>query len=150
MAELKYVNLGCGSRYHPDWINIDISPSDPNIIAADLSRGIPLPDDDCDVVYHSHLLEHLRPPQALRFLQECRRVLKPGGVLRVAVPDLEQICLAYLRKLEAAAKGDEGAAHDYDWMLIEMYDQTVREQSGGLMLGYLSQAEIPNETFIYQ
>jgi len=150
MAKLKYVNLGCGSRCHPDWINIDIAPTRNEVIAHDLSRGIPLADASCDVVYHSHLLEHLRPPQALQFMRDCLRVLRPGGVLRVAIPDLEQICIQYLNQLQKAGNGDQDAASDYDWMLLEMYDQTVREQSGGLMLDYLSRSSLPNETFIYE
>ena len=145
-----YVNLGCGNRYHPAWINIDVFPSAEGIIAHDLSQGIPLADASCDVVYHSHLLEHLRPAQARQFMQECFRVSKPGGVLRVAIPDLEQICLQYLEKLQGAVNQDEMAASDYDWMLLEMYDQTVRERSGGLMLEYLYQSPLPNESFIYE
>ena len=99
---MRYVNLGCGSRCHPAWINIDIAPCVPGVIAHDLSRGIPLPDSSCDVVYHSHLVEHLRPEDARRFMKECYRVLKAGGILRVATPDLERICRLYLEKLEGA------------------------------------------------
>ena len=145
-----YVNLGCGNRYHSAWINIDVFPHEEGIIAHDLSQGIPLPDASCDAAYHSHLLEHLRPAQGLQFMKECCRVLKPGGFLRVAIPDLEQICLRYLEKLQGAVNGDENAAFDYDWMLLEMYDQTVRERTGGLMLEYLNQSPLPNEAFIYE
>jgi predicted SAM-dependent methyltransferase len=144
------LNLGCGSRYHPDWINVDIVPVDRQVRAHDLTRGIPLPDDSCDIVYHSHLLEHLRPPDALQFMKECWRVLKPGGILRIAVPDLERICRAYIDKLEAAVAGDRTASEDYDWMLLELYDQTVREQTGGQMRSYLSREVIPNESFVYE
>jgi hypothetical protein len=45
--------------------------------------------------------------------------------------------------------GDETASHDYDWLMLELYDQTVREQSGGDMLAYLRQNPIPNESFVY-
>lgn len=109
-----YLNLGCGSRYHPEWLNIDLHAVARGVISHDLSRGVPLRDDSCDVVYHSHLLEHLRRSDALFLLRECYRVLKPGGILRVAVPDLEQICLLYLEKLRLASGGDPSAAHDYD------------------------------------
>ena len=88
----QYLNLGCGSRYHPDWINIDIVPHGPEVIQHDLSRGIPLPDASCDVVYHTAVLEHMRRSDAAAFLAECYRVLKPGGIVRVGVPDLERIC----------------------------------------------------------
>ena len=147
---MEYVNLGCGTRYHPDWINIDIASSGEGVIAHDLRKGIPLADASCDAIYHSHLLEHLRPSQALKLMQECYRVQKPGGFLRVAIPDLEQICLRYLEKLQGALNGDENAATDYDWILLEMYDQTVRERKGGLMLEYLSRSPLPNEAFVYE
>jgi predicted SAM-dependent methyltransferase len=149
-AKMKYLNLGCGIRYHPEWINIDIAPSGKGVISHDLSQGIPLADRSCDAVYHSHLIEHLRQSDALQFMRECHRVMKPGAILRVAAPDLEQICRVYLEKLEQALKHDQDNPDDYDWIMLELLDQTVREQSGGGMLGYLSRSRIPNEDFIYE
>lgn len=146
----KYLNLGCGSRYHPDWINIDIAPKGPEVIQNDLSHGIPLPDASCDVVYHAAVFEHMRRSDAATFLAECYRVLKPGGIVRVGVPDLEKICQLYLSRLAAAVNGDEAAAHDYDWIMLELFDQIVREKSGGGMLDYLRQNPLPNETFVYE
>ena len=146
---MRYVNLGCGSRYHARWINIDIVPAGPDVIAHDLRQGIPLPDNSCEAVYHSHVLEHLRRPEALQFLRDCYRVLKPGGILRVAIPDLERICSVYLEKLKAALDSDSAAA-DYDWMMIELYDQAVREHSGGEMRELLIRQPLPNEAFIYE
>ena len=146
---MRYLNLGCGKRYHSSWINIDIAPQGPEIRAYDLSKGIPLPEGSCDVVYHSNLLEHLRRPQARHLMKECFRVLRPGGILRVAVPDLEQICRMYLTKLESALSGDIAGSADYEWMVIELLDQMVREQSGGDMLTYLNRDSLPNEVFVY-
>lgn len=59
-----------------------------DISFADVTHRIPLANASSDVVYSSHMLEHLDEEQAVRFLAEARRVLKPGGVLRIAVPDL--------------------------------------------------------------
>jgi hypothetical protein len=95
------------------------------------------------------VLEHLRRPDAERFMRECHRVLRPGGLLRVAVPDLERIARAYICKLEAALAGEASAAADYDWIMLELYDQTVREESGGQMKDYLAQAQLANEAFVY-
>src|SRR6185436_2450514 len=75
------------------------------------------------------------------------RVLSPGGILRVATPDLEQICRLYLSKLGEAAAGMAQA--DYDWMMLELYDQAVRERVGGNMLAYLAQTPLPNEDFVF-
>lgn len=145
-----YLNLGCGSRYHPGWINIDIAPQGPEVIRHDFNRGIPLPESSCDVVYHAAVLEHVRHSDAATFLGECYRVLKPGGIVRVGVPDLEKICQLYLSRLTAALNGDEAAAYDYDWIMLELYDQTTRENSGGDMLDYLRQNPLPNETFVFE
>ena len=146
----SYVNLGCGRRYHPDWTNIDIVSSGPDVIQYDLSRGIPLPDASCEVVYHAAVLEHMRREDALSFLRECHRILKPGGIVRVGVPDLEKLCQLYLSKLRAALEGDAAAVHDYDWIMLELYDQTVREKSGGGMIDFLRQNPLPNEAFVYE
>lgn len=147
---MRYVNLGCGSRHHPDWLNFDLVPSSPVVKRFDITRPLPLGDGSCDVVYHAAVLEHLRRPDAARFLADCNRVLKPGGVIRVGVPDLERICRLYLEKLEASLKGDAQAEADYDWVMLELLDQTVRERSGGEMLGYLKQNSLPNEAFVLE
>lgn len=146
----RLVNVGCGSRYHPDWVNIDIVAHGPGVIAHDVSRGLPLDDASCDAVYHSAVLEHIRPGDAVPFIRECRRVLRPGGVLRVAVPDLERICEVYLEKLRQAVAGDAAAGDDREWMMLELFDQAVRERGGGLMVDYLRQDPVPNEAFVLQ
>mgnify|MGYP000850611868 CR=1 FL=1 len=145
----KYLNLGCGSRYHPAWTNIDIVARGPEVLQHDVRRGIPLPDASCAVVYHTAVLEHLRRAEALSFMRECCRVLQPGGIVRVGVPDLEQLCLLYLEKLRAAMAGDVAAAADYEWIMLELYDQVARERSGGDMLAYLRQVPLPNEAFVF-
>jgi predicted SAM-dependent methyltransferase len=145
-----YLNLGCGLKYHPDWTNVDATSTSPHVDARDLSLGIPFPDSSFEVVYHSHLLEHFPRHKALRFVQECYRVLKPTGIIRVAVPDLEGIVRTYLQALEKALGGEETWKHNYEWLMLELYDQTVRERSGGAMLDYLKRDLIPNETFIYE
>jgi SAM-dependent methyltransferase len=149
-SEARMINLGCGNRFHSDWVNADIAPSDPSVIPCDLSKNLPFPDNGFDVVYHSNVLEHIRRDDALPFLRECYRILKPGGILRVATPDLERICKLYLEKLQRAAAGDSASAYDYDWMLLEMYDQTVREKSGGGMIDFLRKNPLPNEPFVLE
>ncbi|HUP59017.1 MAG TPA: methyltransferase domain-containing protein [Thermoanaerobaculia bacterium] len=136
------VNLGCGTRFREGWFNIDIEPASPEVMRHDLSRGIPLPDGGCRAVYHSHLLEHLRREDAVALLKECHRVLQPGGVIRIATPDLERICRDYLAALERHAK------HDAEWMRIELLDQMVRERSGGLMAAWFARDTIPNTDFV--
>jgi len=62
----------------------------------DLAYGIPFPDSSVDFLYSSHFLEHLEPTVARRVLKECHRVLRPGGVIRVCVPDLSAAVQFYL------------------------------------------------------
>jgi SAM-dependent methyltransferase len=144
----RLLNLGCGHRTHPAWSNVDLVARRPDVLVADLSKGIPFPNEHFDGVYHSAMLEHLRRENVPQFMRECRRVLKPRGVLRIAVPDLENICRVYLQKLEAAASGDRSAETDHDWMTIELLDQSVREHSGGAMMEFLRQHPLSNEEFV--
>ena len=143
----KFVNLGCGERFHPDWINFDLVSNSPLVHRQDLSRGIPLSNASCDVVYHSHVLEHIRREDVPFFMSECGRVLRIGGVIRIAVPDLERICRLYLEKLEGALRGDRASACDYEWLMLELYDQTVREHWKSPMWDYLN-VNSPNREFI--
>ncbi len=147
---LYKINLGCGRRFHSEWLNFDVAPSDSSVIAHDLQKPLPLEDATCDVVYHSHVLEHLPKAQAPAFIAECFRVLAPGGVLRVAVPDLENIARQYLRQLDLAATGDEQAADRHAWMTLEMVDQLARHRSGGEMLEHWKQPTMPEEEFVVQ
>jgi len=143
------VNLGCGSRYHPDWINFDIHSTVPEVRECNLLEGVPLPDHSCDAVYNAALLEHLPPRDAERFLRECRRILRPGGILRIGVPDLEQIVRIYLEKLEGAVRGDATAQADYRWILLELLDQLTRTRSGGEMFAAVASHDV-NEQFVVQ
>ena len=144
---MKLVNVGCGRQIHPAWCNLDLTACAPGVIEHDLRQGLPFDVDTCDAVYHSHVLEHLRPEEASRLLSECFRVLKPGGTLRIAVPDLEGIARQYLSTLEAAAD-DPSAIADHQWMTVELLDQLVRTRSGGQMRHYFEDEHLLNRPFI--
>jgi len=133
----RLLNVGCGNVFHPDWVNLDAAPSAPEVTAHDLRRGIPYADESFDAVYGSHVLEHLEPCAAARLLRECLRILKPEGIARLVVPDLEAIAGLYLRSLEGALAGDAQARQRYDWIMLELYDQAVRTVPGGAMGAHL-------------
>ena len=80
------LHLGCGWSYIENWVNVDLFATRADI-AWDLRQGMPLADDSVDAIFHEHMLEHLSLRDGLLFTEECRRVLKPGGVLRIGVPD---------------------------------------------------------------
>lgn len=114
------LNLGCGSVTPAGWQNVDYAigaraarwpvlgpivrkvglftlPWDPRITIHDLTRPFPWRDNSADAIYSSHTLEHLDRAQGEAFLGQCARVLKPGGVLRIVVPDLAAHVDRYLR-----------------------------------------------------
>ncbi len=128
------LNIGCGSTYHQDWVNIDIKAHSSEVIEYDLSSGLPFESNSVDACYSSHVLEHLRVNEADLFLSEQFRVLKKGGVIRIVVPDLEVICKNYLDSLKQLISNNLESDFKYEYSLIELYDQTTRESSGGQML----------------
>src|SRR5579864_5674354 len=81
------LHLGCGTTPLDGWINIDV---DPNLFHADLiwdlTQGLPFEDKSCALVHSEHVLEHFPLEAGINLLRECRRVLQPGGVLRVGMP----------------------------------------------------------------
>lgn len=145
---MNYLNLGCGSRFHKDWVNLDKHPTNSQVQKYDIQHGIPFPENTFDMVYHSHLLEHLSLDKVSSFTKECFRVLKPGGILRVVVPDLEQISRLYLLAFENSLIGDPDWQQKYDWIILELFDQVGRNFPGGKMLQYLQQDNLPDKEFI--
>jgi predicted SAM-dependent methyltransferase len=130
------LNVGCGSTVPPTWTNIDNSPTiwlaqhplpwrlarflrlvpadmadtprwAPRVILADARRDLPFPSGCVDAIYASHFLEHLSRDDAARFLREARRLLRPGGLIRIVVPDLAAVVECYRRD---RAAGDPLAA----------------------------------------
>lgn len=82
------LNIGCGPNIKPGWVNIDMMG---NVdLQLDMRENIPLPDESAQIIYSEHFFEHLGyPTDVLHFLEECRRILEPGGVFSVGVPDTE-------------------------------------------------------------
>jgi predicted SAM-dependent methyltransferase len=147
--KLPYLNLGCSIKIHPEWVNIDMVSNHPDVEAHNLLKGIPRESNTFEVVYHCQVVEHIPYEDALSFMQECFRVLKPNGIIRVVTPDLEGIVREYLRLLEKNLQGpDEFHDECYDWMMIEMYDQVVRRKPGGRLSDFLRRDHIPNEDYV--
>jgi predicted SAM-dependent methyltransferase len=95
------LNIGSGTDYKKGWINID-NNSDENIEKLDLNwdlrNPLPFPADSVDFIFNEHFIEHLSVEDALRAIQDFMRILKPGGVLRIAMPDLETAVKNYQDK----------------------------------------------------
>lgn len=83
------LHLGCGNRVLPGFIHVDIRPL-PHLDYVHAIDELPMfGDDSVDLIYNCHVLEHFGRPHTQRPLREWFRLLKPGGILRTAVPDLE-------------------------------------------------------------
>jgi SAM-dependent methyltransferase len=79
------VNFGCGANKLDGWHNFDIE--------VDITNPLPGGDNAIDFILAEHVVEHVRYRQAVMFLTECYRVLKPGGVARIIVPSIERVML---------------------------------------------------------
>lgn len=95
--EIKRLNWGCGSWTPQGWINSDIKEGPGIDISCDIREGLPLDTDSIDYAVSIHSLPEIPYPELVPILQELRRVLKPGGVLRLSLPDLDKGIQAYLR-----------------------------------------------------
>lgn len=143
------LNLGCGNRFLRDWTNVDFISNDIDVLAHNLLQPIPFDDKSFDVVYHSHLLEHFTKSDAESFIEECYRVLRPGGVIRIVVPDLEPIAKNYILALDKVSKSQDPInIADYEWSMLELYDQVVRTSSGGEIGKFWTQDTIINQQTI--
>jgi predicted SAM-dependent methyltransferase len=90
------LHFACGTVRLPGWINIDRDPASEIIdVSWDIRQPLPIADGSCEYIFHEHFLEHLTVAEGLAFLRECRRLLAPGGVLRVAMPDLAECVRQY-------------------------------------------------------
>lgn len=137
----EFLNVGCGKHYHKDWINVDFVSDSNYVIAHNLLKGIPFENNSFSVVYHSHVLEHFSPQEGVFLIDECFRVLKSGGTLRIAIPDLEQIAKNYLLYLDEADRhNDDLSDFKYEWSKLELIDQIARNVSGGVMANYINTA----------
>ena len=88
------LHLGCGGERKAGWINIDLL-GDPVDVAWNLANALPFDSGSVAAVFHEHLLEHLPLAAGDKFMQECFRVLRPGGILRVGVPDAGRLIQSY-------------------------------------------------------
>lgn len=93
------LNVGCGTDYKKGWINID-NNSDNNIKRLDLNwdllKPLPIPSNSADYVFSEHFFEHFNIEDAQMIMRDLMRVLKPGGVMRIAMPDLKWVVNNYL------------------------------------------------------
>jgi len=89
------LHLGCGDRFIRGFVHVDARPLPHVDVVTPLDRLPMFPDHSASLVYASHVLEHFPRYETASVLAEWRRVLEPGGVLRLAVPDFEKLIHVY-------------------------------------------------------
>lgn len=89
---VRKLQIGAGPTQSPDWLTTDIgvTPSG-QAVYLDAARPFPLPDASFDYVFSEHMIEHIPYAAACSMLRECLRILKPGGRIRIATPDLDRL-----------------------------------------------------------
>lgn len=109
------LHIGCGQVQFQGWVHLDADTHLPHLDAIwHAEDGLPCDDATCDYIYNEHFLEHLSIQQGMAFLRECRRVLRPDGVLRVAMPDMRDSVGHYLEN--DWQNQPWMATHGYTWI----------------------------------
>jgi predicted SAM-dependent methyltransferase len=98
------LHLGSGGEHKDRWVNIDLI-GDPVEIAWDFAKPLPFSDRSVDGIFNEHMFECLPIAVGAAFLEDCYRVLKGGGILRIAVPDAGQL-------VESCANGGQGVIEE--------------------------------------
>jgi ubiquinone/menaquinone biosynthesis C-methylase UbiE len=104
MTEIRRLHWGCGDRTPSGWINADIQEGPGIDIGCNILDGLPLASDSIDCIFSEHALQQLEILHVVDALRELHRVLKPGGGLRLCLPDLDKAISAY-----------QGGSRDYFW-----------------------------------
>ncbi len=95
---MPHLHLGCGTRRLLGYIHVDSRSEVKPDVVADVTDLHHFSDDYADLIYACHVLEHVSKPDVGRTLTEWHRVLKPGGVLRLSVPDFDVMARLYLEE----------------------------------------------------
>lgn len=94
----RHLHLGCGTKYLSGFLNIDGNLFNKIDVWLDVRNGLPFRPNSIDSIYSTHMFEHFYPDELRRLLQECARVLKGGGGIRLVVPSLESAIAAYTQQ----------------------------------------------------
>lgn len=100
----RYLDLGCGPNTHPHFINLDYLWHPGVDLCWDITKGIPLEDRSLSGIFTEHCLEHFEVRQTGNILRECSRILKPGGIIRIIVPDAELYLTRYTDRIRGLSE----------------------------------------------
>ena len=88
---LKKLQIGAQSNSISGWLNVDLLPKTNAVAYMDATQRFPFVDNSFDYIFLEHMIEHIKFEEALFMLKECKRILKPGGKVRVSTPNLESL-----------------------------------------------------------
>jgi len=94
-CKVKKLQLGSSHNVLEGWLNTDICPDNRSVVYMDATAAFPFGDCEFDYIMAEHMIEHVEYPAAQAMLRECFRVLKPGGRVRFATPDLAVLLTLY-------------------------------------------------------
>ena len=149
----RLLNLACGAKVSRagNWTNVDFQSPVDGVIEMNILRGLGFPDATFDAVYSAQFIEHLTADEGERMLRDVLRVMKPGGVLRLVTPDLEELSRTYLALLDQLKAGPDPAVQGrYDWIRMEIFDQIVRDRSGGDTPAFLAACDEETRRYIIE
>ena len=115
---IRKLQIGAGGNILDGWLNTDVYPSVSGVVYLDATKPFPLRDGTLDYIFGEHQIEHLTYDEGLFMLRECWRVLKHGGRIRIATPDLEAVIGLY-----ASDKSDLQQRY-IKWMIDRYMPQT--------------------------
>lgn len=90
------LHLGCGEKHIEGYVNIDSRKLESVDLVEDISKLQSIKNNTVDLIYASHVLEHFGRHKYMEVLERWYEVLKPGGVIRISVPDFNSVCEHYL------------------------------------------------------
>ena len=108
--DVRYLRIGAGKHTDQGWLATDLIPERWQVAYMDATKPFPLPDRSFDAIVCEHMLEHVPYDAGMKLLAECHRILKVGGVLRIATPDLSVFC-----DLGSRATRDDDVASYVRW-----------------------------------
>lgn len=133
---MKKLHIGCGKNYIPGWTNVDLFSTVKADVYADIT-ALPLDRKSFNVIYASHVLEHVQRNTVIATLAHWADLLVPGGVLRIAVPNFEAVAKRYaatgnLAELMGLLYGGQNHPKNNHFVTFDKVTLTAAMRSAGL------------------
>ncbi|HSH94764.1 MAG TPA: methyltransferase domain-containing protein [Roseimicrobium sp.] len=109
------LQIGTGPGLLPEWLNTDFEPVSAEVAFMDATQPFPLPDGVFERIFSEHMIEHIPYGSGQHMLRECHRIMKPGGRIRIATPDLTNLLTLFGKPLT------QEAARYLEWSLKSNY-----------------------------